>query len=131
MSRTLSALIGLLVGAGGTTFFFGFIAPSKPPTPQEVVLHSIEYLRRADFRNLRKCYTDSAWEILAESIPTSSALEAISRLKSNLLGLGSIEIESVMIRSNNAVVEAVLEHEEGAEREIFQLVRSPIGWRIN
>jgi hypothetical protein len=104
------------------------LAPAR--TPDEVVLHSIDCLRSADFSALRDCYSENAWAVVEGSLPDSTDSTAITQLKKYMSGVLGVRIEATTYRSEVAEVELLIERADGTEREIFQLIKSGDSWLI-
>ncbi len=130
MKNPFVVLVEMIVGAIVAFLIYRSLMPHTK-TPDEVVAAAIESLSDADFKKLRNCYSDRAWEILSGSLPSERDYAARNRLRKYMEGFQEVRIQSTLAIGDTATVHAVIQYEEANEREIFHLVHTKRGWRID
>ena len=78
MRRVLHALGAVALGAMGGLVIYTL---QHQRSPDQVVLDSFEALKQADFEALRGCYSEPAWAIVSESLPSADDTPARERLR--------------------------------------------------
>ena len=101
--------------------------------PENVVLRSFDALKDGDFEALESCYSESAWEVVSDALPSSGDKEVIESLKDRMRQISKIQIQDSKISGEKAEVSVLIIHDDGsAEIEECNLVKDVRkGWLID
>lgn len=129
MRRFLVLFVGMVLGAAITFVMVGSMR--KPPRfPEEAVSRALELLRDGHVEKLRACMSDPAWSVIAEDMPGRDDAEGLGLLRRFMFGYRGVRVEAASYSGDQAVVEAVIDLDQGPVRETFRLVRSGETWLL-
>jgi ketosteroid isomerase-like protein len=98
--------------------------------PGQVVLDGFAALKQADLEGLKKCFSETAWEVVSASLPSADDDQARERLRQHMAEVRDVRIETTNSLGYGVEVTAVIARDAGSEKHAFHLVRTRGAWRM-